>query len=461
MPQYILRIDDRKLHAYLTVIPDSVEEAISAEMVISFLKSRHINYGIKEDVIAEYCAHRWWDEEVLVADGKPPITGKDGKVTFFFETTRRLAPRVKADDSVDFHSLDIVQNVTAGQILAEITPPTDGEAGITVYGNVIFAKRGRVETLVAGANTSFVNRENAVLQAEIAGNVKWKPGNLVVVDTIFEVVKDVDYNTGDIDTFGDIIVLGDVRSGFTLKASGNIEVKGTVEDASVLAGGDVVVRHGFSGAGRGVIEALGSVAVRFVQNQCIMAGEDIQIGEEALHAVLQAGHSVQLRRGQGKLVGGSVSAGSFIEASVIGNEQGSETEITVADTNLMERQLEVLRGELQSAADKSRGAREKLATLLNQIYHMGWMEALTHRHREAKERSEAAEQELKSVQDKISALEMEMEKLRKNGYVKALRQAHPSTRITIGGVSMNLEQSLGPTIFHIEDGEVKASPLVI
>ena len=52
--------------------------------------------------------------------------------------------------------------------------------------------------------------------------------------------------TGNIDFLGSVIVLKR-KSGFTIKASGDIEINGIVEAAKIEAGGNITVKRGIQG----------------------------------------------------------------------------------------------------------------------------------------------------------------------------------------------------------------------
>ena len=56
--------------------------------------------------------------------------------------------------------------------------------------------------------------------------------------------------------------------GFNIKAQGNIEIHGVVEDSLIETEGAIFVKKGFVGNGRGVIRSrLNSITAGFVQNQ--------------------------------------------------------------------------------------------------------------------------------------------------------------------------------------------------
>ena len=71
------------------------------------------------------------------------------------------------------------------------------------------------------------------------------------VETVYTINGDIDLKTGNQFFLGTIIVIGNVEDGFSVKATGNIEVRGNVGKAELSAEGDVIVHQGITGKGTG------------------------------------------------------------------------------------------------------------------------------------------------------------------------------------------------------------------
>ena len=68
-----------------------------------------------------------------------------------------------------------------------------------------------------------------------------------------EIDGNVDYAVGSINYVGDVHVHGDVLSGFSIQAMGDITVDGVVEACTIEAGGDLVVAKGIAGSDQAII----------------------------------------------------------------------------------------------------------------------------------------------------------------------------------------------------------------
>ena len=79
----------------------------------------------------------------------------------------------------------------------------------------------------------------------------------------------MDFSTGDINFLGDVCIHGDICSGFTVRAIGNITVGGVVEACTVEAGGDLVVSGGVQGDNQAVIRAQRNIFAKFIENSCV------------------------------------------------------------------------------------------------------------------------------------------------------------------------------------------------
>ena len=63
----------------------------------------------------------------LVAQGKPVEDGKDAQITFNFRKDNDQINLKEEEGRIDFHNLELVQNVVVGQVLATKDPATVGE----------------------------------------------------------------------------------------------------------------------------------------------------------------------------------------------------------------------------------------------------------------------------------------------------------------------------------------------
>ncbi len=146
---------------------------------------------------------------------------------------------------------------------------------------------------------------------------------------VYIVKKDVDFSTGNINFSGSVMVNGDVRSGFKIIAQDDVQVNGVVEDAVIESNGNVLLKTGFVGRGKGQIIAQGDVTVKFCENETIISEGDIYISEYVMHSKIITKGNLYVTDKTGLIVGGETYAVKCIEANVVGNENYTPTKLFV------------------------------------------------------------------------------------------------------------------------------------
>lgn len=94
----------------------------------------------------------------------------------------------------------------------------------------IKGKDGKPPHIPAGKNT-VLSEDKTKLLADIDGEVVYE-GNKFNVKNLLTINHDVDNSIGNIDFTGDILIKGDVREGYSVKAEGDVTIFGTVEGAT-------------------------------------------------------------------------------------------------------------------------------------------------------------------------------------------------------------------------------------
>src|SRR6056297_2419159 len=137
---------------------------------------------------------------------------------------------------MDFHSKNLINNVLRGEKIVTKVEPSEGEAGKDVFGREIEPPTPKEAKLPRAKNT--VRKNNSVYAAKDGQIVR--EGKKISIDPIYQVRGDVDLEEGNIDFVGSVKITGDVREGFKIKASGDIEVGGNVGASDLESGGSVL-----------------------------------------------------------------------------------------------------------------------------------------------------------------------------------------------------------------------------
>ena len=113
-----VRISNDEMSAYVTLPMRTVGDEYAVADVMAALSQSRVTYGIKQDKIREMVEQRNYGREVLVAEGKPLVPGRDAEFKFNFDTDLHKRPLVREDGSVDYWSIHSVEVVEEGQVIA-------------------------------------------------------------------------------------------------------------------------------------------------------------------------------------------------------------------------------------------------------------------------------------------------------------------------------------------------------
>jgi uncharacterized protein len=214
---------------------------------------------------------------------------------------RRLAPKARNDGTVDQRDLGFVQNVVAGQVVAEwVEVPGDPKA---------FDPRflSAEKNFPVGPGCRIDPSDPDKLLAAVNGYVILEKSR-VVVNTTLTIDRDIDFHTGNIVFVGDVAIAGGVRSGFEVSGR-NVTVKSVIEAGRVKAMGALVCEAGIKGGGRGSLHAGRSLRARFCERAELHAGKNILIDGGCMHSDVFVGEKLAVK---GRLIGGEVFCGGSV-----------------------------------------------------------------------------------------------------------------------------------------------------
>ncbi len=331
----VLIAPDRMSADLLVTAPIDGGRAATQEEVLAALQEAGVTFGIDPAAVDQAIGNAMLPpdparplERVKVAVGRQPLTGADAKIDYIPSLTEAIGrPKEHSDGTVDLFDLNLVHNVTKGELLATMTPPARGESGMTVTGVEIPGRLGHEVWLKGGSGTR-LSEDRLSLYAAVDGHATLMYGE-VVVTNVYQVNKDVGVETGNIQFIGSVVIRGNVLHGFSVKAEGDVEVYGSVDGGTVEAAGNVTVQYGISGGSHGEVVAGGSVKARFIENAEVRAHGSVWAAEGILQSRVQVGASVEVLGRRGAIIGGQVTARTAVLARNIGSDMGAPTEITV------------------------------------------------------------------------------------------------------------------------------------
>lgn len=427
----------------------------TVEMIVQALYSKGVVFGMKEDKIRDLVARPVYDQQVLVAEGIPAENGKNGEVRYLVDIKKDRKPIIMEDGTVNYKDMNLIENITKGQKLAELVPPVPGKQGRNLVGAELKAIDGRPAMIPKGRNV-VLGQDGQELFADIDGQLLFADGKLSVFAT-HEVLADVDNSTGNIKFIGNVTVRGNVLSGFEIEAGGNIEVNGVAEGATLRAGGDIILKRGMHGNSKGILIAGGDIIAKYIESASVEARGDIK-AEAIMHCDVKCGNKLELGGKKGLLVGGTVRVGNLVELKYLGSQMSTATVLEVGvDPHLRER-LKFLKGDIANMEDGLLKATQAI-TLLNKLKNSS---ELTMEKREILAKSTRAkffyDNKIQEYKREIAEIE---EKLQQgaNGRIKINGSVYQGVRVAIGNSLLYIKQEAQYCTLYSDGADVRIGAL--
>ncbi len=346
----VVTIDpERRLAKVRLYAPSNQGSRLSLAELKNLIEQQGVHHGLIEANLQAMLKARLYCTDVLIAKATLPVQGKSANITYHFNVNKTCKPKTAEDGSVDFHNLDMIESVGEGQLLATLEPADFGTPGIDVTGVPMKPKKVDNLTLKHGKNIH-LSEDKLEMYSDISGNVTLV-NDTVFVSNQFEVPADVGPATGDIDYDGSVLVRGNVLTGYTIKATGDITVNGAVEGATLIAGGKIVLKRGIQGMKRGNMQAQGDIIAHFIESSEVVSGGKI-MSEAIMHSQVVAQDTITVQGKRGMIAGGSVQTRNRIEMKTAGSTMGTTTALEVGvdpklveKYRLIEKEIEQLNGE--------------------------------------------------------------------------------------------------------------------
>lgn len=453
----ILKADNAGLQVNGRFYPPSNKgKMMSKDEIISDLVHMGVKYGIIEENINSFLKARKYCTDILLAKGTLPVQGKDAVITYYFNTDMDMKPQVNEDGSVDFHKLDIISHVNKGDVLATLEPADFGTAGIDVYGRRIEPDKVKNKVLQYGRMIS-ISEDNKVITADVSGHVTLID-NKVFVSDMYEVLADVDASTGDIEYDGNVTVKGNVITGFSIKSKGDIVVEGVVEGASLIAGGNIILKRGIQGMNRGVLKAEGNIITKFIENSEVFCNGYIST-DSIMHSKVFAKGDIVVSGKKGFVTGGEVHSGTMIDMKTAGSIMGTQTILEVGiDPNIVQefRQIEK---ELESISEE----KEKIVQIINLFKKkLAAGEKILQDKMVLLQNCSKSYNEMENKETLLNKRHEELGKLMEDntcGCIKVRNIAYPGVKVVISNVIYFVRNEIHYSQFEKERAEIRVSPL--
>ena len=452
---YKLTVTPDKMQAYAKFYAASENgEELTADEILRDLAVKGIKCGIRQDAISQYIEHREYCQDILLAEGTAPVQGKDAYIEYKFNTDKKAKPTLKEDGSVDFFNLNILNHCNEGDLLAVLHPEEPGTDGENLFGERIRPLDVKPAVFKYGKNIE-KSEDGLTLTSLVNGHVELVEGQVFVSDML--VVENVDNSTGNIEYEGSVQINGNVFTNFSVKAKGDVIVKGVVEGAAIQADGNIVIARGMNGMGKGTLNAGGNIIAKFLENTVAQA-DGYVASESILHSTIMAGSEVNVDGRRGFITGGRVCAAGSISVKTLGSEMGADTTVEVGADPKVKGRIAQLQKQIEEDKKTIESIKPVLASTMQKIKQ--GIKLSPEQAKYVQSLSAAGQQKQKLLKENQAELDELLAQIgdTTQAQVKVKGMVYPGTKICIDDVSLTIQKTAHYCRFIKERGDVKSAP---
>ncbi len=445
----LVTIDKEKRMAKLRIYPPSSDgKRLSVKDMKELIKQQGVQHGLIDSNLELMMKGRLYCTDVLIAKATMPVHGKSAEIQYHFNVDKTCKPAMSEDGSVDFHNLDMIEQVKEGQLLATLIPADYGTPGTDVTGAPMKPKKVDNKILKYGRNIH-LSEDKLEMYSEVSGNVVLV-NDTVFVSNLYEVPADLGASTGDIDYDGSVLVKGNVLTGYSIKATGDVTVNGVVEGARIEAGGKVVIKRGIQGMGKAEIEAQGDVISNFIESASVNTAGGIQT-DAIMHSQIVAQEDIKVHGKRGLIAGGSVRTKNRIEAKTAGSSMGTATELEVGIDPKLTEKYHALEKEMESLEGEKESLLQNLMILKKRLEAKGSLDDdKMKKLKEATARIKEIDQQIEEDSEEYAVLGEELQN-NKDGRIIVENITYPGVKMTISSVTTSIRTETQHSAF-VRDG---------
>ncbi|MBM9577843.1 DUF342 domain-containing protein [Leptospira sp. 201903070] len=306
--------------------------------------------------------------KVEVAKGVPPTPGENGWVRFYHPMAKRV--KLLEDGRADFRNIDRYINVKIGEKLATKFEGTPGIPGFDVFGNIIPPPAIKRPKLVIGNHIEErkVTEDGKELQEYHAtsNGVIFVTESSINVSPELQIAGNVGLSTGNIQFDGNVIVRGDIEPGSVVECSGSLVIYGNLESNTIKVGQDLIVHGGIKGGSEDIIQVIGRVQAKFIENARLETEGDIIIEGAILNSTIDTLGSIILNGTNGNLVSSKVRTNEGISLSSLGSSAELDVSIELGFHYKNDRSFQDITRKIQLGEKEM----EKILPKIQQIKHL-------------------------------------------------------------------------------------------
>ena len=330
---YELTIAGDKMEAYICPQQNPASE-VGLDSIKGLLDLEKVSFGVVDDAqIVDYLASKpSMEAPWKIAQGKPVKPGRPPQIKYHFETDPLKACTIDESGSADFKNRGKIPQVEEGEIIAEVTPPTEGVPGTDIYGSPIQPPQYDEVIISSGKGVQSSEKDPFIFVAQKKGRPEVLDNGTLCVSDVLAIPGDIGVETGHVEFDGHIEVAGSVQEGYRVK--GKALTADEILQADVKIDGNIIVSKGIIGA---TILTNGTVKARHIRDTVIDSLGDINVESETYESRIETNGAFNIERG--KILSSEVSAMQGINAAEIGSDGSVPCKLIVGIDNRIKKKI--------------------------------------------------------------------------------------------------------------------------
>lgn len=456
-PDIVIEVTDRNMKAYLEIRKpeEGTDLNISYQELIDIIASKGIAFGLNTDLVKEITDNKKWGEKFLIAEGLDPVPGENARLEFTFPIDKSYRPQITEDGHIDYHELSLVNSIQKDGILVTRIPPQLGSKGMNIMGQEIPPVLGEDIKIQTGPGTYKDPKESNIIRALQEGVIFYDSSKIYIeVQKMYQIKGSVDFSTGNINVKSSVEIQGDVKPGFSVKTPYNVQVNGSVEQATIICEGTLKVAKGVLGDHKQIIQSGADMHLGYVNNQIIKCKGKLYIQTEVRNSIIECCDEIMVMKNIGIILGGKIYVANKLTAAAIGNKYDVATEIEVGMNFQIKEKHDKKRDEILNLHKVIENVNKNISL----ISHSEQSEDNEIKLITLREESEAYMKQLDHLRKDLYEIEKEFYNV-ENPVVVVTNKVYPGVTIRLRHATYEVKEELTHIKFILENDQVVVKKL--
>ncbi len=323
-----VEIDEDRMTAYIQVDPPKKGAAPpEVQDLVNELETTGVVYGVDRGVLADLLRRRRYGERISVAFGTAPVDARSASIEYLFDTNRGK-PYLEMDfGRINLKELNFIEDKDEGDLLARLQPPVPPEDGATVTGSTLSALRDTTPVALSAGQNTALSEDGTELYAAADGNVRLKNGVVIIEPVV--TVENVNYETGNIEFEGSVVVENSIADGFVIRADGDVQVGRGVGRSCIEAGGNVLLKTGVNGNGDARVSCRGNLFAKYIESATIKCEGHVFVEEAIMHSHVFAWKHCVLNGRRAEVLASNLIVGGTLWCKKLGGIYEARTHVAI------------------------------------------------------------------------------------------------------------------------------------